>query len=238
MKNVQKMNTQKTEVQMERMKEIGCKIVDFLEMLIILTVAALLLIVSAVSAKAEPITTENNILPGITIHIAEAEGEVNTETLELTDRILNALPEKLLMEFKESDWKLYVTANVPVLTYFSGVYGVPNGRPDLEAHYIEVVDDQETLGKSILHEFGHYVDYAKGDVSLKSEFSNIYAKEYKSFTKEFGIDIEGYDQPEFFADAFAKFYSGYSRQMMENYPDLCGYIKTAISGDNVSRKVA
>ena len=161
MKNVQKMNTQKTEVQMERMKEIGCKIVDFLEMLIILTVAALLLIASAVSTKAEPIcaekVAENSILSGITIHIAEAEGEVDDETLELADRILNVLPEKLLMEFKESDWKLYVTANVPVLTYFSGVYGVPNGRPDLEAHYIEVVDDQETLGKSILHEFGHYV---------------------------------------------------------------------------------
>lgn len=85
-------------------------------------------------------------------------------------------------------------------------------------------------------EFGHYVDYTKGDVSLKSEFKNIYESSSETFADTFGIDTEGYDQSEFFADGFAKYYSGYSHQMEKEYPELCRYIKAAISKDNVSRK--
>ena len=103
-------------------------------------------------------------------------------------------------------------------------------------HNIEVTSDQETMGKTLLHEFGHYVDYTKGDVSLKSEFENIYENSSEAFADAFVIDTEGYDKSEFFADGFAKYYSGYSHQMEKEYPELCRYIKAAISKDNVSRK--
>lgn len=174
MKNVQK--TREQQVLLKHLEKIGFKIVDITEMLAVLATAALLLIGSAVTAKAEPVSGqhENSILPRVEFNIAVPEGNVDSETLDLADRILNTLPDKLLTEFVKSDWKLYVTSNMPVLTFFSGIYGEPNGRPDLEAHYIEVTSDQETMGKTLFHEFGHYVDYAKGDVSLKSEFENIY----------------------------------------------------------------
>lgn len=234
MKNVQK----ETRNQEMRLKDFGCKALDAIEMLVVLATAALLLIGSAVTAKAEPVSGqhENSILPRVEFNIAVPEGNVDNETLDLADRILNTLPDKLLNEFIESDWKLYVTSNMPVLTFFSGIYGEPNGRPDLEAHYIEVTSDQETMGKTLLHEFGHYVDYTKGDVSLKSEFENIYENSSEAFADTFGIYTEGYDQSEFFADGFAKYYSGYSHQMEKEYPELCRYIKAAISKDNVSRK--
>lgn len=236
MKNVQK----ETRNQEMRLKDFGCKALDAIEMLVVLATAALLLIGSVVTAKAEPVSGqhENSILPRVEFNIAVPEGNIDAETIDLADRILNTLPDKLLNEFIESDWKLYVTSNMPVLTFFSGIYGEPNGRPDLEAHYIEVASDQETMGKTLLHEFGHYVDYAKGDVSLKSEFENIYENSSEAFADAFGINTEGYDQSEFFADGFAKYYSGYSHQMEKEYPELCRYIKAAISKENVSRKSA
>ena len=182
MKNVQK----ETRNQEMRLKDFGCKALDAIEMLVVLATAALLLIGSAVTAKAEPVSGqhENSILPRVEFNIAVPEGNVDNETLDLADRILNTLPDKLLNEFIESDWKLYVTSNMPVLTFFSGIYGEPNGRPDLEAHYIEVTSDQETMGKTLLHEFGHYVDYTKGDVSLKSEFENIYENSSEAFASQ------------------------------------------------------
>ena len=58
-------------------------------------------------------------------------------------------------------------------------------------------------------------------MSLKSEFENIYELSSEAFADAFGIDTEGYDQSEFFADGFAKYYSGYSHQMEKEYPELC-----------------
>ena len=241
MKNVQK--TREQQVQLKHLEKIGFKIVDIAEMLAILATAALLLIGSAVTAKAKPVSEqhENSILPRVEFNIAVPEGNIDSETLDLADRILNTLPDNLLTEFVNSGWKLYVTSNIPVLTFFSGIYGEPNGRPNLEAHYIEVTNDQETMGKTLLHEFGHYVDYAKGDVSLKSEFENIYENSSETFADAFGIDTEGYDQSEFFADGFAKYYSGYSHQMEKEYPELCRYIKNTVQKPNQadsSRKTA
>lgn len=233
MKNVQK----ETRNQEMRLKDFGCKAFDAFEMFVVLA-TAIMLVGSSLTAKTAPASEqhENSILPRVEFNIAVPEGNVDSETLDLADRILNTLPDKLLTEFIKSDWKLYVTSNMPVLTFFSGIYGEPNGRPDLEAHYIEVTNDQETMGKTLLHEFGHYVDYTKGDVSLKSEFENIYKSSSETFADTFGIYTEGYDQSEFFADSFAKYYSGYSHQMEKEYPELCRYIKAAISKDNVSRK--
>ena len=230
MKNVQK--TREQQVQLKHLEKIGFKIVDIAEMLAILATAALLLIGSAVTAKAKPVSEqhENSILPRVEFNIAVPEGNIDSETLDLADRILNTLPDNLLTEFVNSGWKLYVTSNIPVLTFFSGIYGEPNGRPD-----------QETMGKTLLHEFGHYVDYAKGDVSLKSEFENIYENSSETFADAFGIDTEGYDQSEFFADGFAKYYSGYSHQMEKEYPELCRYIKNTVQKPNQadsSRKTA
>ena len=241
MKNVQK--TREHQVQLKHLEKIGFKIVDIAEMLAILATAALLLTGSAVTAEAEPLSEqhENSILPRVEFNIAVPEGNVDSETLDLANRILNTLPDKMLNEFVNSGWKLYVTSNMPVLTFFSGIYGEPNGRPDLEAHYIEVTSDQETMGNTLLHEFGHYVDYAKGDVSLKSEFENIYELSSEAFADAFGIDTEGYDQSEFFADGFAKYYSGYSHQMEQEYPELCRYIKNTVQKPNQadsSRKTA
>lgn len=239
MKNVQK----ETRNQEMRLKDFGCKTFDAIEMLAVLATAALLLIGSVVTAKAESVSGqhENSILPRVEFNIAVPEGNDNAETLDLADRILNTLPDNLLTEFVKSDWKLYVTSNIPVLTFFSGIYVEPNGRPNLEAHYIEVTSDQETMGNTLLHEFGHYVDYAKDDVSLKSEFENIYELSSEAFADAFGIDTEGYDQSEFFADGFAKYYSGYSHQMEKEYPELCRYIKNTVQKPNQadsSRKTA
>ena len=127
MKNVQK----ETRNQEMRLKDFGCKTFDAIEMLAVLATAALLLIGSVVTAKAESVSGqhENSILPRVEFNIAVPEGNVNAETLDLADRILNTLPDNLLTEFVKSDWKLYVTSNIPVLTFFSGIYGEPN-RPN------------------------------------------------------------------------------------------------------------
>ena len=122
MKNVQK--TREQQVQLKHLEKIGFKIVDIAEMLAILATAALLLIGSAVTAKAKPVSEqhENSILPRVEFNIAVPEGNIDSETLDLADRILNTLPDNLLTEFVNSGWKLYVTSNIPVLTFFSGIY--------------------------------------------------------------------------------------------------------------------
>ena len=105
MKNVQK--TREQQVLLKHLEKIGFKIVDITEMLAVLATAALLLIGSAVTAKAEPVSGqhENSILPRVEFNIAVPEGNVDSETLDLADRILNTLPDKLLTDFVKSDWK-------------------------------------------------------------------------------------------------------------------------------------
>lgn len=149
MKNVQK----ETRNQEMRLKDFGCKAFDAFEMFVVLA-TAIMLVGSSLTAKTAPASEqhENSILPRVEFNIAVPEGNVDSETLDLADRILNTLPDKLLTEFIKSDWKLYVTSNMPVLTFFSGIYEEPNGRPDLEAHYIEVTNDQETMGKTLLRQ--------------------------------------------------------------------------------------
>ena len=126
MKNVQK--TREQQVQLKHLEKIGFKIVDIAEMLAILATAALLLIGSAVTAKAKPVSEqhENSILPRVEFNIAVPEGNIDSETLDLADRILNTLPDNLLTEFVNSGWKLYVTSLYPSAEIVIVQYPVPS----------------------------------------------------------------------------------------------------------------
>lgn len=148
----------------------------------------------------EPDFTKPNIVKGI--------GDVNPEYLDIVQRDLFLLPDKMLEYYTANAGKVFVTDENIDQVYCGGMYA---GEPILgaicyEKMCIVMANCEEAIySGDIFHEFGHYLDYINDRPSLSSEFSEIFAEEMPTLDYNINYSRVVSSEKEFFAETFRQY---------------------------------
>lgn len=101
----------------------------------------------------------------------ETIGEVDQSYVNRCEEALSQLPTQLCYLFVDYGWRFYVTDRDIAQTEFDGLYASVKGVTDVQSLYIKVEDrDSATDSSTILHEFGHFLDYCCNFPSEREHF--------------------------------------------------------------------
>lgn len=157
------------------------------------------------------------------VNLVEAQGNVAQEYIDRANEILNSLPDKMLQEFQNNGWKFYVT-DITLASYYPGIYNSVMGRTVYDEKIIQIENRSKAIEESVLHEFGHYIDYLNGFYSGTEECINIYNAETDAFCSAFEVTFR-YACDEFFAEGFYRYYNGDREILKENCPQLYSFVE-------------
>ena len=157
------------------------------------------------------------------------EGEIKTSIKEYAAIYYLAIPEKLRNRFLQDGWKLILTDKDIQETYYTGdVKGRLAGLTNYSEKTIYVHARKTDIRRSLLHEFGHYVDSVYGMVSASTEFDSIYKSEKIHLNEKWKIDSHATSNAqEFFAESFSMILI-YSSQSQTDIPNTYAFINKAI----------
>ncbi len=131
----------------------------------------------------------------------ETIGEVRERYVTRCEEMLSLLPESLCYLFLDYGWHFYVTTEDIAVTEFNGEYSSVKGLTDVQSLYIKVEDRDNATSTTILHEFGHFLDYCCNFPSEGNQFQSIMELETKS-AEAMGMDYGLGDNEEYFAESF------------------------------------
>lgn len=131
---------------------------------------------------------------------------------EVVSRLMQ-LPEKMIQEFIDNDWHIFITngsieKHIGQRECDGGFIGGIT-LPEFRTIFIPVspINGDITFNAAFatIHEFGHYFDRSKGEISASYKFQNIYNQEDKVFCDYVGTAGNTTSPVEYFAEAFARF---------------------------------
>lgn len=130
--------------------------------------------------------------------------ENTTESIgNYANTILKLVPSNVRSSFKKDGYKVLVTSKDIARTYFkTNKYGHIIGLTTSYDKAIYISAKRNDIYNSLLHEFGHYVDYRNMKSSNSPEFIDIYNKEKNKFAVESKDGHYKSNQQEFFAEVF------------------------------------
>lgn len=131
----------------------------------------------------------------------ESIGEVKERYVHRCEEMLSLLPESLCYLFTDYGWHFYVTTEDIAITEFQGEYPSVKGLTDVQSLYIKVEDRDNATSTTILHEFGHFLDYCCNFPSEKKHFFSIMEQETE-LAQVMGMDYGLGDNEEYFAESF------------------------------------
>lgn len=153
------------------------------------------------------------------------------DVMESVVNMLMLLPEKMVKEFANNDWHIYIT-NRSIESHLGERVPAPGegsiqGITDFQMRVIVIPiseGDDRTFAAAFatIHEFGHYFDRSKGLISLSYEFQKIYNTEDRIFCNNLCTASNTTDSTEYFAESFAQFVH-VPEKMKELCPDTYGY---------------
>ncbi|MCM1119746.1 MAG: hypothetical protein NC543_10370 [bacterium] len=135
------------------------------------------------------------------MHLVQTIGEVEERYVKRCNDMLCLLPESILYLFADYGWQFYVTAEDIAQTEFDGKYPSVLGVTDVQYLYIKVEDRDSATDATVLHEFGHFLDYCCNFPSEKKRFLSIMEQETAA-AKDMGMDYGLGDSEEYFAESF------------------------------------
>lgn len=126
--------------------------------------------------------------------------DVNDEQIQMTDKAFKSLPQRLQQRFLKERWKIRIS-NERLLK--DSTYGLCSSFDNK----IFIRSSSPELTKTILHEFGHYLDSKEHFISRKRTFTTIYKNERMAIRSLYSINEEFQyavsNSEEYFADTFA-----------------------------------
>lgn len=123
------------------------------------------------------------------------DGNVTEEFIKDTKDAIDLVPEEIREEFYRTGWKLEI-GNTNERHY--GLCDVKNKT--LYIYYQNEIKDHN-VADTLLHEFGHYIDYANGWTSKTEEFKALYKiRTYVDATRDDGYCYK--NEQELFATLF------------------------------------
>lgn len=146
----------------------------------------------------------------------ETIGNVQKRYVDRCEEMLSLLPESICYLFVDYGWHFYVTTENIAMTEFDGEYSSVKGVTDVESLYVKVEDRDNATSTTILHEFGHFVDYCCNFPSEKKEFLAILEQETQS-ARDMGMDYGPGDNEEYFAESFL-WYLTFPEKMESHIP--------------------
>lgn len=154
-------------------------------------------------------------------------GEVSDRYVDRCEEMLSLLPENICYLFLDYGWHFYVTAEDIAVTEFDGEYSSVKGVTDVQRLYIKVEDRDNATDTTILHEFGHFLDYCCDFPSEKNEFLKIMEQENDA-ASEMGMDYGVGDNEEYFAESFL-WYLTKPEQMQTSIPRTYAFIHRCLA---------
>lgn len=156
-------------------------------------------------------------------------GEVQDRYVSRSTEMLSLLPKQLRYLYADYGWHFYVTAEDIAVTEFDGEYASVKGVTDVERLYIKVEARDNATGTTILHEFGHFLDYCCDFPSEKNEFLAVMEQE-TALASAMGMAYGLGDNEEYFAESFL-WYLTEPEQMERHVPLTYAFISRCLSED-------
>ena len=154
-------------------------------------------------------------------------GEVPDRYVRRCEDMLSLLPSGLRYLFTDYGWHFYVTAEDIALTEFDGEYPSVKGVTDVQSLYIKVEARDNATDTTVLHEFGHFLDYCCDFPSEKNEFLTIMEQE-NDLAAAMGMNYGLGDNEEYFAESFL-WYLTEPQQMQQHIPQTYAFISRCLS---------
>ncbi len=159
--------------------------------------------------------------------LVETIGEVQERYVDRSEEMLSLLPESICYLFADYGWHFYVTAENIAQTEFGGEYSSVKGVTDVQRLYIKVEDRDNATSTTILHEFGHFLDYCCNFPSEKKEFLAVLEQETPSAIA-MGMDYGPGDNEEYFAESFL-WYLTAPEEMEDHIPMTYDFIRRCLT---------
>lgn len=145
----------------------------------------------------------------------KTNGNIDYSLIKLADDYYNLVPEHTRNHFSASGWQIIMTTEHLGQRFFDGESNIlAVTSSDDKAIFL---DNREGGAESIIHEFGHYIDYQAGFVSYTKEFAAIFMEEAPIF-RTVHITHEANTQNPM--EYFAEFYQEYILHP-EKIKDIC-----------------
>ena len=156
----------------------------------------------------------------------ETIGEVRERYVDRCEEMLSLLPESLRYLFVDYGWHFYVTTEDIAMTEFNGEYPSVKGLTDMQSLYIKVEDRDNATSTTILHEFGHFLDYCCNFPSEGNQFLSIMELETE-LAEAMGMDYGLGNNEEYFAESFLWYMT--EPEETETYiPLTCSFIRRCL----------
>lgn len=162
------------------------------------------------------------------------EGEIPGSTLsqeELNNKLgerMALCPKVILDAFVADGWQIVMTEENLSDKYFQGIYSTVNAVTDSTIKTIWIANTERAVNKSVLHEFGHYLDFKYGIINRSDEFQRIYEAEKWNFKVVSGSSAYAKSSSqEYFGEAFQQCILN-PQGMIENTPQTYAFIMSLV----------
>ncbi len=160
--------------------------------------------------------------------LTETIGEVDSRYVDRCEEVLSRLPAQLRYLFTDYGWHFYVTDRDIAQTEFDGQYTSVKGVTDVQSLYIKVENrDSATDSPTILHEFGHFLDYCCNFPSEREHFISLMEQELDA-AEDMGMRCNPRNNEEYFAESFF-WYLNNPQQMEDSIPQTCEFIRQCLT---------
>ena len=188
---------------------------------------------------------QNNVLVYYTKYdenIYTTKEEMNNGILAtvapFVDDFLDLLPADTQSRFKNENWKIIISARKPIYikdAEYSLTYGIGgNTNHGLRIIYVYLNSEvSDYILSDFIHEFGHFEDWEKGNMSCSNEFAEIF-KDNKYYVPGDVFNDSQYhlsSEKEFFACCY-KDYFLYGEKLAKEAPEVYSYIKDVVQDGN------
>ena len=152
--------------------------------------------------------------------IFNCEQSVNhDDIIKVIEDILKEFPESWLQQFTDDGWHIIVTDKDLNQEYFQGRYFMVYGATIYDKKNIYLQPYPNMIKTSLIHEFGHYLDYSKGEIS-QNELNPLLAKNIELYNNSFSYQVE--NEKELYAESL-QIYFQQSQKLKEVSPELYDY---------------
>ncbi len=127
---------------------------------------------------------------------------IPTENIKAVENEISRLPKKIIDAFYKTNWSISITNEDISKKYFNGVYNNVRGVTVTGSKMIIIQNKINSIQASVIHEYGHYLDWYSNFPSSSQEFKKIYNEEVSTFKAQIPNASCVSNEREFFAHAF------------------------------------
>ena len=138
---------------------------------------------------------------------------------KLVNSITNQLPKEWIEQFKKDDWRIVITDEDLNKKYFQDRYFCVYGATVYMENTIYLTPYPNMIKSSLIHEFGHYLDYSWGELS-RNELKPMLTKSIEDYNNNFSFKVE--NESELYAESLQSYYKR-KKSLQNTCPELYNY---------------